>query len=142
MFPIPIDLLKTADIGIAMANSVDVMTMANIPTINIDINDFKPIGYYGITTTNKFERGISDKKQSLEKLLEFGLFSKDKLIIDHSSIDESNDIETIFQRQLEFISLNNINEYFDIQKRFPVRKYIRYRLSKLLHNYILKDITY
>lgn len=141
MFPIPLTLLKIANLGIAAANSVDVLTMADIPTINIDIRDLKPIGLYGITTTNKFERTEEDGNRKLADLLEFALLNKQTLKIDHSSIDESNNIENIFNRQLEFIKLNTDKEYFDIQSRFPISRYIRYKLSRILpHICMLKEI--
>lgn len=52
MYPIPQNILKLSDVGIAVSGSVKVLASLGIPTISISVEDYQPLGVYGYTTTS------------------------------------------------------------------------------------------
>lgn len=140
LYPIPSNLIKRADIGIAMANSVDVLTNEGIPTINIDINDLNPIGYYKITTNNKFNRNESDGNNNLDHFLDIGLNSS--FVFDVQLMHTEQDSTAIFTRQIDFLKLNQTKEYCFHLEDYPLILKLKARLSRVLHTKILRDINY
>lgn len=140
IYPIPLNLINIADVGIAMANSVDVISQLGIPTINIDINDLLPIGIYGNTTNNKFRRKGEMSKtliELLEDVLIYKKYPKEKVQL----MDEQIELERVFSSQIDFLSLS-LNDYatYNVSECYPKFIYIKSQLSKFIHKNILDKL--
>lgn len=126
MFPIPVNLIKMADVGIASSNSIDIPTNEGVPTINIDIEDLKPIGIYKITTQNRWVKK-NDPEVSVESLLE------DILIHEkykrRRNLKSSEEFEKSFAKQLEFLkNCDDRRLYYDVNaiylgKKFRIKRF-------------------
>ena len=75
LFPIPLELLKIADVFIASAGCCVVCKNAGKMVISYDGNDFRPIGIWGITTKNTLYRGKDEPPLHLDGMLDDILFS-------------------------------------------------------------------
>lgn len=140
LYPVPLQLIKMANVGIAMANSIDVLTQCGVPTINIDISDLKPIGIYGVTTYNKFNRDVNDERLTLIELLENLLINKTvNGQIQYDSIDLNQDLDSIFEKQINFLNrCLNCHEYFNIVDMYPKRCYLKSQISRFVHKYLIR----
>lgn len=101
MFPVPANLIRTADVAMASANSVLVTAGQGVMTISYDINDYQAIGIYGYTTDNRFSRQ-GESVISTETLLEQILIDKryNKPVREVSDFDQ---LENAFAPQLDFV---------------------------------------
>lgn len=70
LFPIPLELMKIADVFIASSGCCEVCKNAGKMVISYDGNDFRPIGIWGITTKNSLFRGVDEPPLHLTDLLD------------------------------------------------------------------------
>lgn len=115
LFPVPLSIIRNSNVAIATANSILVTADQGIPTISLDINDYKAIGVYGYTTSNKFMRSNNEPVVEVEDLLDDVLINKCYLPNDHVN-DSMSDSEDEFKRQVLFLEKSNSfpKQYFDI----------------------------
>lgn len=102
MMPIPFELIKNVNVAMATSNSVLVTSNISIPTISYSIDDFMPLGIYGITTMNRLNREnepVIPTDQLLKEILIDGKYIN--AIIKN---EETKTIEDIFNPQLEFLN--------------------------------------
>lgn len=133
MFPVPANLLTVNDVAIASANSVLVPSNEGVPTIVIDIHDSLPIGIYGRTTLNKFSRD-NEPPTSIVDLLEDvlikGVYSKTAPV----QYDEESQIEEVFGKQVEFLSLSpRDGASYDVRSLYSRHKKLINQTKRLLH---------
>lgn len=117
LFPVPISIIKNSNVAIATANSILVTADQDVPTISLDINDYKAIGIYGYTTSNKFMRSVNEPVVEIEDLLEDVLINK--LYMPNNQINNSMvDSDEEFERQVLFLekSKYNTKQYFNVDK--------------------------
>ena len=132
LFPVPINIVKSADVGISSSNSILVTADQGIPTICIDMYDYDSIGIYGYTTTNKFHESRADK-QSLSEALESVVFGN---LIDVVINNNSSDQDGENQFDDDFAYLNNSTgpeEYFNIRDRYSPFALFGFSMKWLLH---------
>lgn len=141
LFPVPISVIKSSNVAIATANSILVTSDQDVPTISLDINDYKAIGVYGYTTSNKFTRSENEPILEVEDLLEDVLIKK--LYLPSNKVNNSMaDSEEEFNRQVLFLekSKGNKKQYFDVDAMvsgfthiISVAKWHLIKLLKRLH---------
>lgn len=113
MFPVPTKLLNKIDTAIASANSILVAADYGIPTIAVDTKDYKALGVYGYTTTEKFIRN-SEPVQSIADLLHQILILK-KYPRKSPGVASGNQLEEVFKPQLEYaLSTRYPKEAYDV----------------------------
>ena len=118
-YPIPIGIIKKADVGVASANSILVTAEQGIPTICIDMKDFDSIGIYGYTTINKFHE-VSKDKESISSALEDVLINKTYLK-NKSLLPEKINPNSIFEKEIEYIESNiSSNDYYDVYRMYSI----------------------
>lgn len=108
MYPVPANLIRKADVGMASANSILVTADQGIPTISFDMVDYQTIGIYGHTTNNKFKRQ-DEPAIPIESLLEEILITKKYIKSTPVEVD-SEQVERVFSSQLDFL-LKSPNDY-------------------------------
>lgn len=115
MFPIPANIIRQADVAMATANSVLVSSDLGVPTIAYSIYDFMPLGVYGYSTNNKFQRDdepIVATESLLEEILVLHKYTKDE----NPRITQKS-LEEIFLPQIEFLSKSpNDNMAYNVMK--------------------------
>lgn len=99
MYPIPLNVIKCANIAISTSNAVLVTYEQGIPTIAVDASDNFAIGLYGINTVNKVFRK-DEPKISIGKYIE-KLFNGEIANIDSSNHQIVN--EDPFIDQVRFL---------------------------------------
>ncbi|WP_395262244.1 hypothetical protein [Halalkalibaculum sp. DA3122] len=115
IFPIPIELVKLADVYFSSSGACRISQELGIPTIAIDGKDFKPIGVLGETTENTLHRDD-------EPIISFTNLLEDILIKDRFSENGNSRIGNRkpivdYSDHLDFIEKSaNSSEYFDISE--------------------------
>lgn len=113
-FPVPLSVVKQANVAVASANSILVTSDLDIPTISLDMNDHQVIGVYGYNTINKFLRNANEPALQLSSVLDEVLIYKKyprKGII----VDSMKDVNEEFDREIEFLSKSKSQQsYFDL----------------------------
>lgn len=135
LFPIPINIIKVADVGVSSSNSILVTANQGVPTICIDMYDFDSIGVYGYTTTNKLHESRDDK-QSLSEALDSVLFGN--LAGSGSRLNSTNQNgDSQFEDDFEYIG-NNVQKkvFFDIIGMYSKKKLFIRRLMWYIHEYL------
>jgi glycosyltransferase involved in cell wall biosynthesis len=133
-FPVPLSIIQSAGVGIASANSILVTADQGIPTIAVDIHDYKAIGVYGHTTRNKFLR-------TDEPLIPISSLLKDVLIEEMypkrepSSASYSDAMDKEFEKELAFLKKSSCNEkiYFDVDAIYNKKKHLISHLKWYVH---------
>lgn len=136
LFPVPTKLLDMADVGIAMANSILVSSDYGIPTIAIDIQDLQPLGIFGRTTKNQFQR---DKEpiQKISELLVDVLIDKKFAKLPPKEINVDDELKRVFSKQIDFLELSPKDHcYYDVLSVYPWYKYTINPIKKFI-----KDIV-
>lgn len=112
VYPIPLSLVKRANVAIACANSVLVTSNEGIPTIVVDMNDHTAIGIYGYTTTNMFKRG-TEKIDTVSNLLNKILVKKE---LDNMEPVLTSTIrqEKAFEDDLTYYLSKNNSDYYNV----------------------------
>ena len=113
LFPIPLKLLRMADVFISSAGSCRAIRLAGKNVISYDGRDLKPIGIFRKTTEHSLFRSPSEKPCDLKELLDDVLVNK-KYESDNPIADmkEINDIDFYTHR----VFINNSEEskdYYD-----------------------------
>lgn len=137
LFPIPRKVIRFADVGIASANSVDVIYNEGVPVINIDTQDQLPIGIYKVTTTNKFMRGSSDNIKELSFWLNKALKKKEFIKKEKNISDDiESNINTTLLKQYNFINNRNFyHNYYEVYNIYENRfiKKFEYYLKRIFY---------
>ena len=133
IYPIPLGLIKRADVAISCANSVLVSANEGVPTIVVDVNDYSAIGVYGYTTKNLFKRE-TEMKETISSLLKQVLVDKS---FEEKKIGEANilDQNEVFEDELSFFLRKENKIYYDVEAIYSVFKKI---VSKT--KYIIKRL--
>ena len=114
MYPIPLDLIRAADVAIASSGSVFIPYKQGIPTIAIDINTHEAIGVYGHTTFAKIR--TTEPIVCTSGLLEDILLRKKYPKSSQEDIDGPEDSDDIFRQHLEVMSKSSQGkQYYDVQ---------------------------
>ena len=114
MYPIPLDIIRAADIAIASSGSVYVTYGQGIPTIAIDIDTHNAIGVYGHTTFAKIR--TTEPIVSTSELLEDILLRKKYSKSSPTDTDGTEKSDNIFRQHLEVISSSSQEkQYYDVQ---------------------------
>ena len=137
LFPVPANIVRTADVAFSSSNSVLVSANQGVPTIAIDINDHQPLGVYGSTINNLFVRE-NEQYMSLAQWLDVVLFEQPfhKAIPDIQN--DEREFEKAFDRQIEFLSKSVCDSNF-----YPV-EHMYSKITYLINNvkfYIHKIIN-
>ena len=113
-FPVPLSVIKRANVAVASANSILVTSDFDVPTICLDMNDCQAIGVYGYNTTNKFLRNENEPILQLNDILEDVLIYK-KYIPKGVIVDSMKDVNEEFDREIHFLSKSESQcSYFDL----------------------------
>lgn len=113
LFPVPAAIIRSADVGMASANSILVTADQGIPTISYDMSDYQTIGIYGYTTNNKFKRQ-GEPSIPTESLLEEILIDKKYIKTLPVEVD-SDQVEKVFSSQVDFLSKSpNDHRAYDV----------------------------
>lgn len=112
LYPMPRNLIQCFDICISSSGAVRSITKEKILTISIDANDLKPIGIFGLTTSNSLYRGD-------EELVSLGLLLDDVLFL-HKFVkdsieyeEEQQDYSERWKPHLDFIKEScSIKDYY------------------------------
>ena len=114
MYPIPLDIIRAADVAIASSGSVYVTYGQGIPTIAIDIDTHNAIGVYGHTTFAKIR--TTEPIVSTSELLEDILLRKKYAKSSPTDTDGTEKSDNIFRQHLEVISSSSQEkQYYDVQ---------------------------
>ena len=137
MYPIPLYIIESTDVAIAVSGSIKVTASHNIPTISMCVEDCQPLGVYGHTTTSRLFR-TNEPIISLPELLKDVIIDgKYKGPIDFEDVDslriyESNAllIDTLLKNERCYYECNKM---YSLKKRSQVilKRYIR----SILGNY-------
>ena len=110
MFPIPLRVIKCADVAICTSNSVLVSYEQGVPTIAVDANDNYAIGIYGVNTQNSVFRESEPKVPIGEYVKQIYMGE-----ISYGYNYGCNDQCDPFRDQIEFISKSSSDyKYFNI----------------------------
>ncbi len=133
MYPVPSNLIDMNDVAIATANSILVPSNEGVPTIAIDIHDNLPIGIYGRTTRNIFSRD-NESPCTVVDLLEDVLIKGKHPKIEPIIPDEESEMEAVFGKQVEFLSLSpRDGASYDVRSLYSRRKKSVNQAKRLLH---------
>ncbi|MGM9709323.1 MAG: hypothetical protein ACI3ZB_06945 [Prevotella sp.] len=124
IFPIPIDLIRQADVYVSSAGSCLTSYRCGIPTISIDGNDSEAIGLFGITTQHSLFRGADEPKIRIETLLEQVLIKRK-----YTKTDKIEEVVIDFSKHWEFINeMSPLRDYFDIERiNYPLKQKIKFQ---------------
>lgn len=112
-YPVALKLLHSMDVAIGCAGSVLTTYRSGVPTIPLDVSDFKPVGIFGATTNNTHYKEAWKDEVSLTELLTDILIKKQ--VITQKLIPDYGDLTTVFDRHFKIISRSNMDsEYFDV----------------------------
>lgn len=124
LFPIPEDLIKQCDVGIAISNSVLVSAELGVPTISVDTQDYMALGVYGITTTNRFLRE-QEPQISISDLLEDIYLNKIFYTLDDRTSGMENEVDIALKVHLDFLEKGtHCKTYFDVMSIYPKYKFV------------------
>lgn len=112
-YPVSLKLLHAMDVAIGCAGSVLTTYRAGVPTIPLDVSDFKPIGIFGVTTNNTHYKDLVQKELSLTDLLSRILIQKEIAV--EKICPEYGDLSSEFQIHFQKIAKCKKNmEYYDV----------------------------
>lgn len=112
-YPVALKLLHSMDVAIGCAGSVLTTYRSGVPTIPLDVSDFKPIGIFGVTTNNTHYKDPKKHEASLTELLTEVLIKK--RVVTQPLTPDNGDLTVVFNDHFEKISKSNINsDYFDV----------------------------
>lgn len=138
LYPIPINLIRCADVAIASANAVLVTAEQDIPTIVMDTHDSQAIGVFGYTTQNKFLR-TTEPVVSCSELL-------DSILIDHKypprgyASSTNSDINSLFDREIEFLRRSDNNTgYYEMNKLYSLVEKCKYKVMWLYFSFFERE---
>jgi len=124
IYPIPKKLITLADVFISVSGSAVISEKLGVPTISIDVNDFKPIGVLGFTTKNIIFR-------DREPVIPLGVLLDEVLISKYYKkeiIDLSNCSIPDFSSHMKFIlESEQSKEYYDINTKIPFRILMKFK---------------
>ena len=136
MYPIPLKIIKCADIAICSSNSVLVPFECGIPTISVDANDYYAIGIYGVNTNNTVFRND-------EPMIPIGHYVKQLYngeITSKSSFQNANNDADSFNDQIKFLHKSQIDyNYYNIYDIYSYPEIIVCVIKRLV-SYIIKPI--
>lgn len=111
LFPIPLNVIKSADIAISTSNSVLVTHDQGVPTITVDANDNFAIGVYGINTNRNVFRKDEPQvpiREYIEKLYKREILNT--TLSPNQIINENHLLE-----QVKFLSKSEYDcQYYDV----------------------------
>lgn len=115
-YPVSLSLLHAMDAAIGCAGSVLTTYRAGIPTIPLDVSDFKPVGIFGLTTNNTHYKEPNQKDMTLTELLTRVLI--DKEVVTQEISPEYGNLSAEFDVHFQkFVECETKMEYFDV---YPV----------------------
>ena len=119
IFPVPENIIDSADAAFASSNSVLVSANRGVPTISIDVHDMQPIGIYGKTTNSHLLRN-SEPIVPIYELLKQILVDKIYLKENKCNDGEKDTFNKVFGKQTEFLTLSPYDGLtYDIDSLFP-----------------------
>lgn len=131
LFPIPLGLIKKADVSMASANSVLVTADQGVPTIVYDMCDYQTVGVFGYTTENCFKRQhepIVPTEILLKKVLFDEKYPKKSVIQ-----SELNILDKVFDPQIEFLSKSpNDGKAYDVMTIHSKFEYYVANIKRIL----------
>lgn len=134
MYPIPSNLITMNDVAIASVNSVLVPSNEGVPTIVIDINDYKPVGIYGITTKSKISRS-TEPQVTIAELLDDVLIKKLYPKMEPIVSDEEAELEEVFGKQVNFLKMSpNDGVAYPVGDLYSFPLMFINRIKKLIHH--------
>lgn len=147
IFPIPISLLRQADVCVCSSGSCRVTYNCGIPTICVDGNDCKAIGMLNETTSNTLFRSSNEPPIDIDILLEDILINKKYNIKRNTEY-----VKVDYSSHWDFVSKMSENrEYFDISRiNYPLKQKLKFlflgyynglRPDSFKHNVISKLIS-
>ena len=127
LFPIPLELMKIADVFIASSGCCWVCKNAGKMVISYDGNDFRPIGIWGITSKNSLFRDVDEPPLHLTDLLDDILFRKK-----YQNKEKVKLVDDII----------NFDDHFNAIKKFDYKQeYYRFGWKECTHNEICSQIV-
>jgi len=124
-FPVPLSIIRKADVGIASSNSILITADQGIPTIAVDMYDYNSLGVYGHTTWNKFLR-TDELVTPVSALLKDVLIEKMYPKREPSLASYTDAMEIEFEKELAFLKKSSGNEkiYFDVDAIYSRKKHL------------------
>lgn len=116
MYPIPTKLLDICDAFFSSAGSSRACMRSGIPTINYDVNDYRPIGIIGRTTNNLLMRAdnepIQDFSKLMDDILERKIYGKEERIqqINKPDFSSHDKFLSSMSPKKEYFEFNNYNK--------------------------------
>lgn len=133
LFPVPGNLIRKADVGMASANSVLVTAEQGIPTVVYDMADYQTVGVYGYTTKNRFKRQnepiVPTEHLLTEILIDTKYPHKTAQVVD------VNLLEKVFVPQIDFLSKSPDDEkFYDVLNIHSVLERVIANFKRMLLN--------
>lgn len=116
MYPVPTKLLDICDAFFSSSGSSRACMRSGIPTINYDVNDYRPIGIIGRTTQNLLMRAedepIQDFSELMDDILERKIYVREPQIqqIDKPDFSSHDKFISLMSSKKEYFCFNNYNE--------------------------------
>lgn len=130
LFPIPETLFEKVDIFIGAAGSASISWKYDVPTIALDINDYKPIGVLGYTAYKTLYRE-KEAEFSVSELLDLIIYHDYLQNMEYRKSKSPSDYHDVFLTHMEYISkFPAKKEYFSVMHIEPSSDEIK--LVKLL----------
>ena len=136
LYPVPLNIVLSADVAVASSNSILVSSEQGIPTIAIDMQDYQPIGIYGRTTNNKNTREkeqIIPASEWLKRVLIEGEFKKEQV----SGDVHEDEFDEIFKSQEDYIYKSPCDgAAYDVESMYNLLQYIECNIKRIIHKLI------
>lgn len=133
-FPISYDIIKSADVSIASANSVLVTADNGVPTICVDMNDSFGIGVYNFTTMNKFTRKSEPQIEISALLDEILIQQKYPKSNDRGNSSSQSLMDEEFAKELDYLNRSRENMgYYDMESLYSRSKVLFSQMKWFVH---------
>lgn len=136
MYPIPENIIRTADVAIATSGAVMVPTELGVPTIAIDAQDYMAIGIYGVTTQNKMRRTKEPQIPIADLLSEVLQNHKYKEILGASSVIEK-ERNLLLQDHLAIVeTIDSPLEFYDVYSIYNKKEMLKQKVVAFLYKFL------
>lgn len=137
LYPIPLSIIKSTDVAIAVSGSVKVAASNNIPTISYCVEDCYPLGVYGHTTQSRLFRTTEPVVSLSQLLYDIIIDGKYKETINYEDVDSKK----IYKRNAELIDalLENERNYYECDQIYPLVTRSLSIVKRILRNFLRRS---
>lgn len=140
IYPIPKKIFKLMDIFVSSSGSAVVSWRENVPTIAIDVLDYKPIGVLGYDTTSALYREFEEEisvAALLEKILYGNYLTKFSYRHEEAFIENN-----VYIDHIQYVEKMNSGSCFfpvlDMKKRKTLRSILKSKMVNIVKKPILR----